>query len=84
MKLPYNDALAVATSMNLFAAPSTSVALSNPIATGSPATALLIPPASFTVPVVVPVITAASFVPAMLTVTTLLEPSEVVTVKLSV
>jgi hypothetical protein len=42
------------------------------------------PPASTTVPVVSPLITAASLVPVMVTVTTCAVPSTVVTVKVSV
>ena len=45
---------------------------------------LATPPASITAPVAVPVITAASLAPLMVTVTSCAVPSTVVTVKVSV
>jgi len=55
-----------------------------PLAVGVPAMALATPLASVTPPLVVPPMTAASFMPLMVTVTTWAVPSAVVTVKVSV
>ena len=65
------------------AVPSTSVLVSVPVAVGVPVLALATPPASVTAPVFVPEITAASFAPVMVTVTTWLVPSAAFTVKVS-
>ena len=56
---------------------STSVELRSPVAVGVPGVPLLTPPASITVPVVAPLITAASLVPWMVMVTSCAVPSAV-------
>ena len=55
-----------------------------PTVTGIPGVPLLTPPASITLPVVLPLITAASLAPLMVMVTSCAVPSTVVTVKVSV
>ena len=55
-----------------------------PVAVGMPGVPLATPPASTTVPLVSPLITAASFCAAMVMVTTCAVPSTVSAVKLSV
>ena len=63
---------------------SISVEFRLPVAVGMPGVPLLTPPASVTVPVVSPVITAASFLPSMVMVTSCAVPSTVVAVNVSV
>ena len=60
---------------------STSAASRSPVAVGMPGVPLATPPASITVPVISPLITAASLAPVMVMVTTCAVPSTVVTVK---
>ena len=76
-------ALGELTTMKVFRL-STSVLIKSPVAVGVPTVVLFTPPASKTGPEVVPVITALSFVPAILTVTTCEVPSTELTVKVSV
>ncbi len=73
-----------AATVKLLAALSTSVSVSVPVAVGVPGVPLATPPASTTVPLEVPEITAASLLPSMVTVTICWVPSAVVTVKVSV
>ncbi len=63
---------------------STSAAFRSPLADGVPTTALFSPPASVTIPALVPVITAASLAAVMVMVITCSVPPEVVTVNRSV
>ena len=63
---------------------STSVASRSPVTVGVPSVALATPPASMTVPMLVPVIVAASLLPLIVTVTSFVVPSALRTVKLSV
>ena len=63
---------------------STSVANKSPVTVGVPGVPLATPPASTTVPALLPVITAASLVPLIVTVTTFAEPSAANTVNVSV
>ena len=55
-----------------------------PVAVGVPGVPLLTPPASMTVPLVAPLITAASLAPLMVMVTSWAVPSTVVAVNVSV
>ena len=64
--------------------PSTSVELRSPVAVGVPGVRLSTPPASTTVPMKSPLITAASFLPVMVMVTGCWVPSTVVAVNVSV
>ena len=63
---------------------STSVEFRSPVAVGVPGVPLATPPASITVPVAVPVITAASLAPLMVMVTSCAVPSTVMAVNVSV
>ena len=76
--------MGVATAVQSSGGLSTSVASRLPVATGMPGMPEPTPPASITLPVVAPVITAASLAPLMVTVTSWAVPSTVVAVKLSV
>ena len=60
---------------------STSVEFRLPVAVGVPGVPLLTPPASVTDPLATPLITAASFLPLMVMVTSWAVPSTVVAVK---
>ena len=84
VKAPKPLALGVAavTTLNV-AALSTSVAVSVPLTEGVPGVALATPPASTTAPLLLPLITAASLVPVMLTCTVVLAPLTRATVKVS-
>ena len=62
----------------------TSISVNVPVAVSVPSVVLSVPPASVTVPVVVPEITAPSFAPLIVTVTTCAVPSTDVTVIVSV
>jgi hypothetical protein len=70
--------------VNELAGLSTSVSVSVPVAVGVPAAVLLTPPASITVPLIVPATEAGSFEPSILMVTDDIVPSALVTAKLSV
>ena len=73
------------TAVKAFTVPSTSVDVKVPVAVGVPEMALLTPPASITVPVLVPMITAASFTPVIVTTTFCVAvPSWLVTTNVSV
>ena len=78
--------MAVVTTVKELGVPSTSVVVKVPVAVGVPAMALELAslPASITVPALVPPITAASFLPSIVTLTTWAVPSAAVTVKVSV
>ena len=76
--------MAAVTAVNELTVPSTSIKVNVPVAVGVPGVALARPPASVTAPVVVPLITATSLVPVMVTVMTRGVPSAAVTVKVSV
>ena len=82
---PYTpvEAVALATAVNVFAVLSISVSVSVPVAVAVPAVALFKPPASITLPVVAPPITATSFDPLMVTLTACCVPSTVDTVNVS-
>ena len=71
MPYPPVDIVAVAleTRVNLLASLSTSVSVSAPVATEVPEVPLARPPASIKLPVIAPLITAASFVPLIVTIT---------------
>ena len=80
MALAAGELTAVQASFGL----STSVELRLPVAVGVPGVPLLTPPASATVPVTGPVMTAVSLAPLMVMVTSCAVPSIVVTVNVSV
>ncbi len=84
-KVPKPPVLAApaATAVKALAVPSTSVDVNVPVAVGVPGVPLATPPASVTAPVLVPVTTAASLLPVIVTVTNWGVPSAVVTVKVS-
>ena len=64
--------------------PSTSMELRSPVAVSVPGVLLLTPPSSTTASMKSPLITAASFLPVMVMVTSCWAPSTVVTVNVSV